>query len=134
MPRTLQDIRTALEVLAERWKDFQGTEKAASQTFLNELVSAYTGASDAMAAGARFEEFGGRDDGSGFMGLYWPGVAIVEMKAPSQTLRLDQHRPQIPGDSDQVRHAFQDPRLLPPDHSPANSVVSVRLTGNSSTP
>ncbi len=94
MPRTLQDIRTALDALAERWKDFQGTEKAASQTFLNELVSAYTGASDAMAAGARFEEFGGRDDGSGFMDLYWPGVAIIEMKAPGQTLRLDQHRAQ----------------------------------------
>lgn len=94
MPRTLQDVRTALEALAERWKGFQGTEKAASQTFLNELISAYTGATDAMAAGARLEEFGGRDDGSGFMDLYWPGVAIIEMKAPNQTLRLDQHRAQ----------------------------------------
>lgn len=94
MPRTLQNVRTALEALAERWKGFQGTEKAASQTFLNELISAYTGATDAMAAGARLEEFGGRDDGSGFMDLYWPDVAIIEMKAPNQTLRLDQHRAQ----------------------------------------
>jgi hypothetical protein len=47
-----------------------------------------------MAAGARFEEFGGRDEGSGFMDLFWQNVVIIEMKAPSQSRRLDQHRAQ----------------------------------------
>jgi hypothetical protein len=47
-----------------------------------------------MAAGARFEEFGVRDEGSGFMDLFWQDVVIIEMKAPSQSRRLDQHRTQ----------------------------------------
>lgn len=92
MPRTLPEIRASLVDFVDRWKDYDGTEKAASQTFLNQLVGAFTGAPDAMAAGARFEEFGDRDAGSGFMGLYWPDVAIVEMKAPSQAGNLQKHR------------------------------------------
>jgi hypothetical protein len=92
--RSVEDIRVALAVLAERWATYSGTERAASQTFLNQLVSAYTGAPDAMAAGARFEEFGIRDEGSGFMDLFWQDVAIIEMKAPNQSRRLDQHRAQ----------------------------------------
>jgi hypothetical protein len=36
-----------------------------------------------MGAGAWFEEFGVRHEGSGFMALYWRDVVIVEMKAPS---------------------------------------------------
>jgi len=47
-----------------------------------------------MEAGARFEEFGVRDEGSGFMDLFWQDVAIIEMKAPNQSRRLDQHRAQ----------------------------------------
>jgi hypothetical protein len=47
-----------------------------------------------MAAGARFEEFGVRDEGSGFMDLFWQDVVIIEMKAPKQSRRLDQHRAQ----------------------------------------
>lgn len=73
---------------------YQGTERSASQTFLNQLISAYTGANDVLGAGARFEEFGVRDEGSGFMDLYWQDVVIVEMKAPNQSRRLDQHRAQ----------------------------------------
>ena len=95
MPRTLPEIRTSLVEFVDRWKDYDGTEKAASQTFLNQLVGAFTGAPDAMAAGARFEEFGDRDEGSGFMDLYWPDVAIVEMKAPGQTSNLQKHRKQV---------------------------------------
>jgi len=94
MSRSIQDIRAALTALSERWATYSGTERAASQTFLNQLVSAYTGEPDAMAAGARFEEFGVRDEGSGFMDLYWQDVTIIEMKAPSQSRRLDQHRAQ----------------------------------------
>jgi len=92
--RSIEDIRLALTELKKRWADYSGTERAASQTFLNQLVSAYTGEPDAMAAGARFEEFGVRDEGSGFMDLYWQDVTIIEMKAPSQSRRLDQHRTQ----------------------------------------
>ena len=94
MSRSIPEIKTALQDLAERWIKYDGTERSASQTFLNQLIAAYTGADDVMGAGARFEEFGVRDEGSGFMDLYWRDVVIVEMKAPSQSRRLDQHRAQ----------------------------------------
>jgi hypothetical protein len=92
--RSLDDIRSAVADLANRWVTYEGTERSASQTFLNQLIAAYTGSDDVMGAGARFEEFGARDEGSGFMDLYWRDVVIVEMKAPSQSRRLDQHRAQ----------------------------------------
>jgi hypothetical protein len=92
--RSVEDIRSALAALVERWANYDGTERSASQTFLNQLVAAYSGANDAMAVGARFEEFGVRDEGSGFMDLFWKDVVIIEMKAPSQSRRLDQHRSQ----------------------------------------
>ena len=94
MNRSLSDIRTALDVLANTWSAYKGTERSASQTFLNHLIAAYTGNTDVMDAGARFEEFGARDEGSGFMDLYWRDVVIIEMKAPNQSRRLDQHRAQ----------------------------------------
>ncbi len=94
MSRSIDEIRSSLDELVAKWADYQGTERSASQTFLNQLVAAYTGSSDAMQAGARFEEFGSRDEGSGFMDLYWPDVVIVEMKAPKESRRLDQHRAQ----------------------------------------
>ncbi len=92
--RTLSEIEGALYRLVGNWGAYSGTERSGSQSFLNELVSAYTGEASAMAAGARFEEFGTRDAGAGFMDLYWPGVAIVEMKAPKESGRLDIHRAQ----------------------------------------
>ncbi len=94
MSRSIEDIRAALVELTDRWVSYEGTERSASQTFLNQLISAYTGSNDVMGAGARFEEFGVRDEGSGFMDLYWRDVVIVEMKAPNQSRRLDQHRAQ----------------------------------------
>jgi hypothetical protein len=94
MNRSLSDIRTALDILANTWSAYKGTERSASQTFLNHLIAAYTGNTDVMDAGARFEEFGARDEGSGFMDLYWRDVVIIEMKAPNQSRRLDQHRAQ----------------------------------------
>lgn len=94
MSRSIADIQNSLQDLADRWVSYDGTERSASQTFLNQLIAAYTGSSDVMGAGARFEEFGVRDEGSGFMDLYWRDVVIVEMKAPSQSRRLDQHRAQ----------------------------------------
>jgi hypothetical protein len=92
--RSIEEIRTAVSELSTRWAAFDGTERSASQTFLNQLISAYTGTSDVLGAGARFEEFGVRDEGSGFMDLYWRDVVIIEMKAPNQSRRLDQHRSQ----------------------------------------
>jgi hypothetical protein len=92
--RSIEEIRTALSELSTRWAAFDGTERSASQTFLNQLISAYTGTNDVLGAGARFEEFGERDEGSGFMDLYWRDVVIIEMKAPNQSRRLDQHRSQ----------------------------------------
>ena len=60
MNRSIDEIRSALDELVAYWAEYPGTERSASQTFLNQLVAAYTGSSDAMQAGARFEEFGSR--------------------------------------------------------------------------
>jgi hypothetical protein len=91
--RGLPDVQVALRALVEKWGNYAGTEKAGAQSFLNDLIAAYTGDA-AMASGARFEEFGVRDEGAGYMDLYWPDVCIVEMKAPKESRRLDIHRAQ----------------------------------------
>jgi hypothetical protein len=91
--RTLGEIQTALRGVVDKWGNYAGTEKAGAQSFLNDLIAAYTGDA-AMASGARFEEFGVRDEGAGYMDLYWPDVCIVEMKAPKESRRLDIHRVQ----------------------------------------
>lgn len=93
--RSLPEIQSALEQLVDRWSRYSGTERSGSQTFLNQLIGAYTGAQDVFEAGATFEQFGPRDEGVGFMDLYWPGVAIIEMKAPKESGRLDAHRAQV---------------------------------------
>ncbi len=93
-PHTLHDIEADLRALVGRWGNYAGTEKSGAQTFLNELIAAYTGTASVFEIGARFEEFGARDEGAGYMDLYWPGVAIVEMKAPKESRRLDTHRAQ----------------------------------------
>ena len=92
--RTLPEIQSALEQLVHRWSRYSGTERSGSQTFLNQLIGAYTGADDVFEAGATFEQIGPRDAGIGFMDLYWPDVAIIEMKAPKESGRLDAHRAQ----------------------------------------
>lgn len=80
--RNVEQIIADLRSFRDAWWTFDGTERAASQTFLNQLVQCYTGLPDVMAAGAAFEQFGSRDKGSGYMDLHWPEVCIVEMKAP----------------------------------------------------
>ena len=52
-------------------------------------MRAYAGAEDVFEAGATFELFGPRDEGVGFMDLYWPGVTIIEMKAPRESGRVN---------------------------------------------
>ena len=94
MDLTVIEIKKALIDFTHKWSTFSGTERSASQTFLNGLIAAYTGKSDVFEVGARFEEFGTRDVGSGYMDLYWPNKVIFEMKRPSETDHLDRHRQQ----------------------------------------
>jgi len=75
------EIQAALATFVTKWSGFAGTEKAEAQTFLNELFACY--GSDRSEVGALFEDFA---TSAGFMDLHWPGVLIVEMKAPSVEL------------------------------------------------
>lgn len=75
--RSGEEIQKALISFVKRWTGFDGTEKAEAQTFLNELFDAY--GSNRSEIGAKFEDF---KSSAGFMDLHWPGVSIVEMKAP----------------------------------------------------
>lgn len=87
--RSGEEIRRALVAFAQRWHGYRGSERAEAQTFLNELFVCYgRGRRD---AGARFED---AHSSAGIMDLHLPGVAIVEMKAPSEARRLDRHREQ----------------------------------------
>ncbi|MGH3051265.1 MAG: DNA methyltransferase, partial [Gaiellaceae bacterium] len=87
MSLTGEEIRRNLAAFADRWRDYRGTERAEAQTFLNELLECY-GTSRSKVA--RFEE----PTGDGFIDLIWPRVCIVEMKRPSQSGRLAEHRGQ----------------------------------------
>lgn len=75
------EIQAALQKFAAKWQRFSGTERAEAQSFLNELFAAY--GSDRRDVGALFEDF---KSSAGFMDLHWPGVLIVEMKAPHVAL------------------------------------------------
>lgn len=108
--RPVEDIVNDLEAVRERWWTFNGTERAASQTFLNQLVGCFTGLPDVFQAGATFEQFGSRAKGSGYMDLHWPELCIIEMKAPSETRRLEKHRDQV---IDYWRHSADVARQIP---------------------
>lgn len=71
------EIQAALTAFVAKWSGYEGSEKAEAQTFPNELFAAY--GSDRTEVGAKFEDF---VNSVGFMDLHWPGVLIVEMKAP----------------------------------------------------
>lgn len=79
--RSGPEIQAALAAFVTKWSGFTGTEKAEAQTFLNELFACY--GSDRTEVGALFEDFAAS---AGFMDLHWPGVLIVEMKAPGVEL------------------------------------------------
>jgi len=87
LPLTGEEIRRNLGEFVERWHTYQGTERAEAQTFLNELLACY---GTNRSAVARFEE----PTGGGFIDLIWPRVCIIEMKRPSQSERLAEHREQ----------------------------------------
>ncbi len=82
-----EEIQQALRGFVGRWADYVGTERSEAQTFLNDLFACY--GSDRRALGAVFEDFRSL---AGFMDLHWPGVCIVEMKAPNRDLRVAQHQ------------------------------------------
>lgn len=86
--RSGEEIQTALSIFAKRWLPFGGTERAEAQTFLNELFECY--GSDRFGV-ARFED---SQDTGGIIDCHYPGVAIIEMKRPSEGPRLSDHRPQ----------------------------------------
>lgn len=87
MPLTGDEVRARLTAFAARWSIYEGSERSEAQTFLNELFECFgVRRSDV----ARFEEAqAGR-----FLDLIWPRVCIIEMKAPREARRLDQHRAQ----------------------------------------
>jgi hypothetical protein len=87
--RSGEEIRRELVKFAARWHGYAGSERAEAQTFLNELFACY--GRDRRDAGAEFEE---AHTSTGIMDLYLPGKAIIEMKAPKEADRLDQHRRQ----------------------------------------
>ncbi|GAA2119650.1 DNA methyltransferase [Actinomadura napierensis] len=75
--RSGEEIQKALAQFSKKWASYVGTEKAEAQTFLNQLFESY--GSDRIEVGAKFEAF---KASAGFMDMHWPGVCIVEMKAP----------------------------------------------------
>lgn len=79
--RSGEEIQAALGPFLDRWRGYTGTERAEAQTFLNQLFEVY--GSDRGAVGARFEDF---SSSAGFMDLHWPGVCIMEMKAPNKAV------------------------------------------------
>ncbi|MGG5753246.1 DNA methyltransferase [Zafaria sp. Z1313] len=97
MQRSRAEIVESLKALAESWKDYKGTERAGAQTFVNELVKAYTGVSNPRELDASHEAHLPLDEGEkhGFIDFFWPGVALIEMKGPKETVRLAEHRPQM---------------------------------------
>jgi len=128
------EIQANLRAFVDRWLDYDGTEKAEAQTFLNELFAAY--GSDRLDVGAHFEDF---RTSAGFMDLHWPGICIVEMKRPgtdTATAR-DQIRrywtESADEDTDQraaryvVICSFQHLEIWQPGEFPKNPRVSLAL-------
>ncbi|SCE78950.1 Methyltransferase domain-containing protein [Micromonospora haikouensis] len=87
--RNGEQIRAALTKFVARWQTYAGTERSEAQTFLNELFECY--GRNRKDAGAVFED---AHSSTGIMDLHLPGQLIVEMKAPKESTRLDQHRKQ----------------------------------------
>ena len=87
--RSGEEIQSALRAFAGQWRGYAGSERGEAQTYLNELIRCY--GADRRAVGAEFED---AHTARGIMDMHWPGVCIVEMKAPGQAGRLAEHRKQ----------------------------------------
>lgn len=83
-----EEIQVALRAFVRRWIEFSGTERSEAQTFLNELFATY--GVDRKEC-AHFEAPQGT---GGIVDCNYPGVAIIEMKRPSESPRLSEHRSQ----------------------------------------
>lgn len=88
--RSGEEIQAALRGFVSQWKGYHGSERSEAQTFVNDLFACY--GSDRREVGAGFED--DRSSGAGIMDLHWQDVVLIEMKAPSQTKRLSEHRKQ----------------------------------------
>jgi hypothetical protein len=82
------EIRHRLTTFAAKWSVYNGSEEAGAQTFLTQLLDCY--GTDREQVGD-FESFKDK----GFRDFYWPGVCIIEMKAPKESGRLSKHRAQL---------------------------------------
>jgi hypothetical protein len=74
---TGEEIRANLARFAAHWTLYKGSGRSEAQTFLNELLVCY--GSDRREVGTQFEA---PQEGR-FLDMLWPGVCIIEMKAPS---------------------------------------------------
>lgn len=83
------EIQANLRKFAREWETYAGTERSEAQTFLNELFECF--GNNRKSAGALFEDSHGS---TGIMDLFYPGVAIIEMKAPHRADKLAEHRKQ----------------------------------------
>ena len=97
MHRTRNDIVESLKVFVASWIGYSGTERSGAQTFVNQLVQAYTGVEDPRTLDASHESHLPLDEGQrhGFIDFFWPEVVLVEMKGPKESVRLAEHRPQM---------------------------------------
>ena len=83
-----EEIQRALGAFVDRWRSYSGSEKAEAQTFLNQLFECY--GSDRRELGAEFEFY--VPAAGGFMDLHWPGIALIEMKAPTVSVATAQNQ------------------------------------------
>lgn len=97
MHRTRNEIVESLKTFVANWSGYSGSERSGAQTFVNQLVQAYTGVEDPRTLDASHESHLPLDEGQrhGFIDFYWPGVVLVEMKGPKESVRLAEHRPQM---------------------------------------
>ena len=86
--RSGQEISAALRTFTARWRGYAGSERGEAQTFLNELFACYGTDRKTVAV---FED---AHSSTGIMDCHWPGVVIVEMKAPQWADRIEAHRQQ----------------------------------------
>ncbi len=135
MALTGEEIRANLSRFAAHWTLYKGSERSEAQTFLNELLACY--GTDRREAGAIFEA---PQEGR-FLDLLWPGVCIVEMKAPAESKRLSRHRGQaldywrdsadprrgIPAPRFVVLCAFQRFEVWEPGRFPGDPRISLEL-------
>jgi hypothetical protein len=87
--RSGEEIRAALVRFADRWRDYRGNERSEAHTFIDELFACY--GTDRKDSGAIFEDA----LPGGIVDVHLPGVALIEMKRPSEATRLARHRPQL---------------------------------------